>query len=629
MSLEPLSERAMDALLTGFVPGLPESLRERILARAEGVPLYAVETIRMLLDQGLLEQHGNEYRPTGPIEALEVPETLHALIAARLDGLAPEERRLVQDASVLGKTFTKQALADVGGVSEEELEPLLSALMRKEVFSLQADPRSPERGQYGFLQDLLRRVAYETLAEAGAKGPSSGGRPLSRARVGAGRAGDRRGRLVPLPRGVQASRPRPTTPPRSRERRERCSALAGERAASLAANDEALRYFEQAADLADDPFAEAELWELAGQAAWSAGELSVSEDHLQRAESLFEAQGATHPAARVSVRLGEVEWRAGRLTEALDRLEAAFAALSADEPDADVAALAAQLGRFHFFAGDLERASDRIETALSLSESLWLPEVLSQSLNTAGLIAAGRGKPEQALALLKHALELALENDLPQAVFRGHHNLADQLGRRDRYEEALEQQRRGLAVARRLGDRTRESLALSELSWGLYMTGRWTDALAAVGEIPEEQRGYGNTLGATVTLVDIYVHTGQLDEARRCLERAERWRTSVDVQERSGYAEMSATLFHAEGRHEEALAAAEEAMQAGRAIGPVTSLQIAFDLAIEASLRLSRLDNAEELIAAYRGASAGGAVALPPGRGGSLARASGRGEGRS
>src|ERR1700675_2780638 len=99
----------MEALLDGFVPGLPEDLRRQILDSAEGIPLYAVETVRMLLDRGLLEQHGNEYRLTGPIDSLEVPETLHGLIAARLDGLAAGERRLLQHASVLGKTFTKAA----------------------------------------------------------------------------------------------------------------------------------------------------------------------------------------------------------------------------------------------------------------------------------------------------------------------------------------------------------------------------------------------------------------------------------------------------------------------------------------------------------------------------------------
>ena len=86
-----------------------------ILARAEGVPLYAVETVRMLLDRGLLVQDGASYRLTSPIDALAVPETLHALIASRLDGLPDDERRLVQDAAVLGKTFTTAALMSLAG----------------------------------------------------------------------------------------------------------------------------------------------------------------------------------------------------------------------------------------------------------------------------------------------------------------------------------------------------------------------------------------------------------------------------------------------------------------------------------------------------------------------------------
>ncbi len=63
--LEPLTERAMEELLTGLVPGLPDRLRSQILARAEGVPLYAVETVRMLLDRGLLVEKGSAYVVTG------------------------------------------------------------------------------------------------------------------------------------------------------------------------------------------------------------------------------------------------------------------------------------------------------------------------------------------------------------------------------------------------------------------------------------------------------------------------------------------------------------------------------------------------------------------------------------
>ena len=113
--LDPLAPEAMEALLSGLVPGLPDTLRDRILDRAEGVPLYAVETVRMLLDRGLLVQEGSAYSLVGPVDELEVPETLHALIAARLDGLSADERRLLQDAAVLGKTFPKDALRALAG----------------------------------------------------------------------------------------------------------------------------------------------------------------------------------------------------------------------------------------------------------------------------------------------------------------------------------------------------------------------------------------------------------------------------------------------------------------------------------------------------------------------------------
>src|SRR5206468_436092 len=114
--LDPLPERAMSELLEGVAPGLPERVSDQILERAEGVPLYAVETVRMLLDRGLLVQEGSVYRPVGPIETLEVPDTLHALIAARLDGLSADERPLLQDGAVLGKTFAHQALAALAGL---------------------------------------------------------------------------------------------------------------------------------------------------------------------------------------------------------------------------------------------------------------------------------------------------------------------------------------------------------------------------------------------------------------------------------------------------------------------------------------------------------------------------------
>jgi class 3 adenylate cyclase/tetratricopeptide (TPR) repeat protein len=605
LSLEPLSESAMDELLDGFVPGLPEELRAQILGRAEGVPLYAVETVRMLLDRGLLAREGDVYRPTGPIEALDVPETLHALVAARLDGLGPEERRLLQDASVLGKSFTKAGLAALSGFDEAELEPLVTSLVRKEVLSVQADPRSPERGQYSFLQDLLKRVAYETLAKAERKT-----RHLAAAAhlVQAFGAGEQEIVEVIAAHYLDAYHAAPDADdaPEIKARAQEMLTRAGERAASLAANEEAQHYFERAAELAGEPLAEAVLYERAGATAWSAGRADQAQGHFERALELFEAQGMTHPAARVSARLGEVEWRTGQLEQAIERMERAFEVLSGDEPDDDLATLAAQLGRLHFFKGEVELASRRIDAAIEIAESLWLPEILSQALNTQGLLASYSGRTEQSLALLKHSLEIALEHDLAAAALRAYNNLGDLLDRRDRYEEAIDLHRRGVALARKVGDRIQGWRLAGELSWCLERTGQWGEVLDLAAEIPEDQVVWA--LSLPNALVEIASARGDPAEARRVLAQMSDLKDSADVQERSAYAAVNATVLRAEGRFEEALAASEAAIEAGRPLGAGVTVdtKVALGEALEAASALGRLDAVEELL--------GRIDAIPPGK---------------
>ena len=113
ITLGPLEDDSMAELLHGLVPGLPEQLVAQIRRRAEGVPLYAVEIVRMLLDEGLIAQDGARYVITGDVADLEVPETLHALVAARLDNLDATERVLLQDAAVIGQSFSPATLAAV------------------------------------------------------------------------------------------------------------------------------------------------------------------------------------------------------------------------------------------------------------------------------------------------------------------------------------------------------------------------------------------------------------------------------------------------------------------------------------------------------------------------------------
>ena len=131
MALAPLASDEIETILEGLAPGLPDELVAQIGHRAEGIPLYAVETIRMLQDRGVLVQEGNRYAVAGEISDLDVPETLQALVASRLDGLSPEERSLLQDASVLGQSFTASGAAALAGRPEVEVTDVLEGSGRQ------------------------------------------------------------------------------------------------------------------------------------------------------------------------------------------------------------------------------------------------------------------------------------------------------------------------------------------------------------------------------------------------------------------------------------------------------------------------------------------------------------------
>ena len=103
LHLDRLADTDIETMVTGYVDGLPAEGLARLVVRAEGVPMYAVETVRMLADRGVLEQTGQSYRVVGDLgDELDIPETLHALVAARLDGL-PDAERVARAGRVRGR----------------------------------------------------------------------------------------------------------------------------------------------------------------------------------------------------------------------------------------------------------------------------------------------------------------------------------------------------------------------------------------------------------------------------------------------------------------------------------------------------------------------------------------------
>src|SRR5271166_982427 len=164
LTLDPLDAASMDTLIDALVPGMPPAARAAVTGQAQGIPLFAVETVRSLIDRDIVRPVEGVYRLADDVGELVVPDSLHALLAARLDALDPDMRRLVADAAVLGTTFPAEALIAVSGRDEPAVRAALAELVRREVFTVSADPLSPERGSYGFAQNMLRQVAYDTLS---------------------------------------------------------------------------------------------------------------------------------------------------------------------------------------------------------------------------------------------------------------------------------------------------------------------------------------------------------------------------------------------------------------------------------------------------------------------------------
>jgi len=594
--LEPLSSQAMEELLAGLVPGLPSEVRDRILARAEGIPLYAVETVRMLLDRGLLVQEGPAYRVTGPVEALEVPETLHALIAARLDGLSAEERRLLSDAAVLGKTFTRDALAALAG-SDAAIEPLLTALARKEVLGVQADPRSPEHGQYGFLQDLVRHVAYETLSKRERRVRHL----AAAAHLSAAFAEDEDEVVEVIASHYLAAHEAAPDAEDAAEIRGKAQAMlvrAGERAESLAAAAEARRYFEQAAELVDDPLERAVLLDRAGEMAARAGDPDSARRLFEESIELYEEQGNTHAAARVLWRLGRLDSRTGRRDEALARMERAFDVISADEPDEDLAQLAARLSLGYWYSGDQERAAKRADLALDIAEAHLYPAALAIALRAKAFVVFSRGHNEEAGALLRRALEIALDHDLAEDAGTCYFLLSDGCFRRDEYADALGYLDESLAFARKRGDRPSEWSVLAERTYPLAMLGRWDEAVAASEEFtPEQVESGGLMLSVLQSAVEIHIQRGELNDARRVLSMFSRLEESTDVQDRSCYLGSRAALLRAEGRFHDAVADGEAAIETRHTLSiSAQAVKQGIVEAVEAAFSLDELGKVEELL---------------------------------
>ena len=444
LHLEPLSDAAMGELLRGLVPQLPDNDLARIVARAEGVPLYAVETVGSLVDGGHLRRAGDAYELAGDLPALDVPPTLRALIASRLDALEPADRSLLQDASVIGLSFAVPALAGVTQRDPAEVEAQLRRLAQKEFVSLETDPRSPERGQYRLRQELVREVAYGMLAKRERRA-----RHLAAARHFE-TVGDDELAGVLANHYLEAYRAAPEGEEGAAVAAQARLALraAAERASRLHSHQQALAYYEQALAVTFDEADRTELLVAAARSARSAGQLEKAEGNLREALAWYQAQGDKLNTAETALALSHVLIFASRIDQAIELLSTTIA----DAPPDAVALgvrLNGELGRALLFKGDGERALASVSTALDAAEREGLPTL--QLMISKSWALSVVGNEMEGAALLIGVAQLADDEDDLGARLRSRFNLSAFILVHDPHA-ALRIGLEGLSLAERYGE---------------------------------------------------------------------------------------------------------------------------------------------------------------------------------
>jgi class 3 adenylate cyclase/tetratricopeptide (TPR) repeat protein len=513
--LDPLPDDQMRQLLAGLVPGLPDRASRAITERADGIPLYAVETVRMLLAEGRLREEGGVYVPVGDLASLAVPETLTALIASRLDRLDPADRAIVHDAAVLGQSFTPAGLAAVSGAAESEVEARLNELVRRELFTRQIDARSPEHGQYVFVQALIREVAYNTLAKRDRKV-----RHLAAARFFESLGTDElAGALASHYLAAHANAADGAESEALASQARIALRAAAERAANLGSYDHAVSFLEQALTVTPDPAEQAELLGRAGEAARTAARYDKAEELLRRAVELHEQIGDRTGAARASAALGEALLDGFRLEPALEVLSAGSRQFADLAPDPVVATLDAHFARALMMTNDYSAAIEVAERVLHSAEPRDLLPIAASALIVKGATLGGLGRKREGIGLIKVAEDLARELGLHQtllgALITGgyHKGDLDLLA-------AMESYREGLVLARRLGLRNRMLMLVNNIGYTGFLIGDWDAALSELEAGLAEDLDYKDRLSLMSNALVIRACRGDpLGEAIAEMER--------------------------------------------------------------------------------------------------------------
>ena len=450
---------------------LPAEMQQTLLRRADGNPLFAEEYIRMLRDRGLLRHEGGSWRLDQA--DVDVPETVQAIIAARLDALEQDEKAALQAAAVVGKVFWLGSVAAIADISPWEAEERLHALERKEF--VRRDRRASVSGEteYSVRHVLVRDVAYGQIPRV-----RRADLHLRAANwiesLGQDRSEDRAEMLAHHYAAalelIRAAGGDTTTieGPARRALRE-----AGRRAYALSALDSAERLFARAVELWPrvDPDYASVLLELGETIFWRR---NAGEPELRESSELFLAAGDRENAAVAEVLTGSIHWIKGDQARARPHYERATELVEGLAETRRTVWIRSWIWRLRVLSGEPAPLEEG-EHIVALSEEFGTAgDILNARINL-GIGRARHGDIRGAIRDLEVVRAQCLEANSHLSA-RSYVNLASVNQTSGNLRRAAELHREGIEVARGVGARPLENWLIAECVGDDYLAGDWDAA---------------------------------------------------------------------------------------------------------------------------------------------------------
>ena len=524
ISLSPLTNDETASLIAALLsqPALPAETQTALLERCGGNPLYAEEFVRMLVDRGILARRGQVYTVVSE-QDVPLPETIQALVAARLDTLSADRKALLHDAAVIGKVFWAGALASMGRLDPSVVHDGLQELARKELVRRSRTSSVAGDSEYAFWHAIVRDVAYAQIPRAGRARKHAaaakwieqmaGERIADQAELLAHHYTEalelaRASGAAELARELEAPALRLLT-------------LAGERALQLDLG-KAEHYFARALLLAPaGSAARRRLLLEQGSLAHLAGRLAEAqrtfEDVIREARASDDLALAGEAMFRAHFPL----WESGKTAEAEAMQLEATELLEREPPTPLLVKAYVNAALSCALAGDADLGVEWAERARALAETLGDETGNVQAVSTRGLCRFELGDLG-GLADLAAGAERSAELGATRDSVMSHGNLAGALWLAEGPARALEVSRPAIARGLERGFHQPAEWLRGESLWMLHDLGDWDQLLSVADEITAAAAAEGGSqpgVIASTYAAQVRVRRGAVAEARDLCER--------------------------------------------------------------------------------------------------------------